>query len=267
MFVSKIKKSFYIYTNIISMKYIFSFGILLFSLSLKAQFSATSGSNEKYIEVKVSDTIMVNPDVITLMISIGDKKEKNYFNDDETEADREEAKRKEKNDAIQKKKQIEEVLKKNNISFKFHEEKESKDIFSKDLGLYENAYEVELKNEAQIEKLKKDLNSIKEVTTMVTSSKLNDKEKYELILIDKVMKKAEREATAIAKAMSVTLDKPLNVSNQSANDIYSSMFNNPESMGGMGALFSMMGNMFKGATQQNTQVSVSKALVVSFAIK
>ena len=167
MFVSKIKKSFYIYTNIISMKYIFSFGILLFSLSLKAQFSATSGSNEKYIEVKVSDTIMVNPDVITLMISIGDKKEKNYFNDDETEADREEAKRKEKNDAIQKKKQIEEVLKKNNISFKFHEEKESKDIFSKDLGLYENAYEVELKNEAQIEKLKKDLNSIKEVTTMV----------------------------------------------------------------------------------------------------
>jgi hypothetical protein len=93
---------------------------------------------------------MVNPDVITLMISIGDKKEKNYFNDDETEADREEAKRKEKNDAIQKKKQIEEVLKKNNISFKFHEEKESKDIFSKDLGLYENAYEVELKTKHKL---------------------------------------------------------------------------------------------------------------------
>jgi hypothetical protein len=102
---------------------------------------------------------------------------------------------------------------------------------------------------------------------MVTSSKLNDKEKYELILIDKVMKKAEREATAIAKAMSVTLDKPLNVSNQSANDIYSSMFNNPESMGGMGALFSMMGNMFKGATQQNVQVAITKKLVVRFAIK
>jgi hypothetical protein len=82
------------------------------------------------------------------------------------------------------------------------------------------------------------------------------------------MKKAEREATAIAKAMNVTLDKPLNVSNQSAtDDIYSSMFNNPESMGGMGALFSMMGNMFKGATQQNVQVAITKKLVVRFAIK
>jgi len=250
------------------MKYTLSLVILLFSFSLKAQSAYSSGgSNEKFIEVNVSDTIMVNPDAITLMISLGDKKENSYFNDDETDTDREEAERKEKNDAIQKKKQIEDVLKKNNVSFKFHEKKESKDIFSKDLGMYENSYEVDLKTDAQVEKLKKELISIKEVTTMVTATKLNDKEKYELILIDKVMKKAEREATVIAKAMGVTLDKPLNVSNQSANDIYSSMFNNPESMGGMGAVFSMMGNMFKNSTQQNTQVSVSKTLVIRFAIK
>ena len=142
-----------------------------------------------------------------------------------------------------------------------------KDLFTKEFNLYENTYEVELKTDAQVEKIKKEMIVLKDVSTKVANSKLNDKEKYELILIDKVMKKAEREASAIAKTMNVTLDKALNVSNQSVNDIYSSMFNSPESMGGMGALFSMMGNMFKGATQQNTQVVVSKTLIVRFAIK
>ena len=246
------------------MKYIVSILTLLLSFSAQAQFGTTTGSNEKYIEVKVSDTIMVNPDAITLMISLGIKKEKSYFDDEE---ENEEEERKKTNDAIQKKKQIEDVLKKNNLSFKFHEAKEEKDIFSKDFNLFENAYEVELKSETQVEKIKKDLAGIKEVSSKVTGTKLNDKEKYELMVIDKVMKKAEREASVIAKSMNVSLDKPLNVSNQSVNDVYSSMFNSPESMGGMGALFSMMGNMFKGATQQNTQVAVSKTLIVRYSIK
>jgi hypothetical protein len=238
----------------------------LFSITTQAQISNPTGSNERFIEVKVTDTILVNPDAITLKISIGAKESKSLWSDDEEENNEEET-RKKANDDIQKKKQIEDILKKNNLTYKFHEKSDSKDIFSKDLGLYDNAYEVELTSEAQVEKLKKELSNIKDVTTMVTGSKLNDKEKYELQLIDKVMKKAEREATAIAKAMNVTLDKPLNVSNQSTDDIYSSMFNNPESMGGMGSLFSMMGNMFKGATQQNVQVAITKKLVVRFAIK
>lgn len=246
------------------MKYIVSILTLLLSFSAQAQFGTTTGSNEKYIEVKVSDTIMVNPDAITLMISLGIKKEKSYFDDEE---ENEEEERKKTNDAIQKKKQIEDVLKKNNLGFKFHEEKEEKDIFSKDFNLFENAYEVELKSETQVEKIKKDLAGIKDISSKVTGTKLNDKEKYELLVIDKVMKKAEREASVIAKSMNVSLDKPLNVSNQSVNDVYSSMFNSPESMGGMGALFSMMGNMFKGATQQNTQVAVSKTLIVRYSIK
>ena len=65
------------------MKYFLSLTILLFSFSVKAQLSSTpTGTNEKFVEVKVSDTIMVNPDAITLMISLGDKKEKSYFDDD-----------------------------------------------------------------------------------------------------------------------------------------------------------------------------------------
>ena len=44
---------------------------------------------------------MVNPDAITLMISLGIKKEKSYFDDEE---ENEEEERKKTNDAIQKKK-------------------------------------------------------------------------------------------------------------------------------------------------------------------
>jgi len=252
------------------MKYLFSLIILITGISLHAQNpTIPNGTNERYIEVKVADTILVNPDLITLIVSSEKKESKGMWNSDDDESDEntEEAERKKSNELIQKKKQIEAVLKKNNVTFKFHEKKEDKSLFSKDLGLYDNAYEVELKNETQVEKVKKELSEIKDVTAAVTGSKIADKEKYELQLIDKLMKKAEREATAIAKAMNVTLDKPLNVSNQSASDIYSSMFNNPESMGGLGSVFSMMGNMFKGATQQSTQVSVSKSLVVRYSIK
>lgn len=247
------------------MKSILMICILFIALSANAQFQTSVGSNEKYIEVKVSDTLMVNPDAITLMIALDKEKEKSYFDDNDINEEEEE--RKKKNDVIQKKKQIEDVLKKHNLNFKFHGEKEDKDIFTKDFNLFENAYEVEVKTDIAAEKLKKDCSNIKGVTAKITNSKLNDKEKYELLVIDKVMKKAEREASAIAKTMNVALDKVLNVSNQSVNDIYSNMFNNPESMGGMGALFSMMGNMFKGATQQNTQVVVTKTLIVRFSIK
>lgn len=245
-------------------RFFFSLILLFVVFNSRAQFSPIpTGTTEKYIEVKVTDTIMVDPDALTVMISPESEETKSYFDDDQTEEDA----RKKNNDLTQKKRLIEDILRKNNISFQFHEKKEKKDIFSKDLGLYDNAYEAEVKSQAQLDKLKKDLSSLKDVSTSVTGSKLNDKEKYELLLVDKVMKKAEREASAIAKAMGVTLDKPLNVSNQSVNDIYSSMFNSPESMGGMGAMFSLIGNMFKGATQQNAQVSVSKTLIVRYGIK
>lgn len=248
------------------MKYILTIAIAIMSFALKAQMMSTPNNNEKFIEVNVSDTIMVNPDYITLMVSLGKEEEKSIWGDTDEEAT-EEMERKKKSEDYKKKKMIEEILNKNAVSFKFHEKKSDKNIFSKDLNPYENGYELNLKSDAQLEKIKKELSTIKDVTTMVTETKVTDKEKHELILIDKVMKKAEREATALAKSMGVTLDKPINVSNQSMEKMYSSMFNNSESMGGFGALFSMMGNMFKGATQQNTQVVISKTLVVRFGYK
>jgi hypothetical protein len=189
-----------------------------------------------------------------------------YFSS-ETDEQSQEAERKRMNDEIGKKKRVEDVFKKYNVSFKFHEKKKDKGFMPKDISMYENAFEVTITNEATLEKVKKDLATIDGVSAKVAETKIGDKEKYELMLIDKVMKKAEREATVIAKSMGVMLDKPLNVSNQSIDNAYSSMFNNPESMGGMGALFSMMGSMFKGATEQSTQVAVSKTLVVRFGVK
>lgn len=242
---------------------LFLFAFALF-FTAQAQFTTAVGANEKYIEIKATDTLMVNPDQYKFIISLGEKKEDYYYDDeDEDEA----AARKKTNDAYQMKLQIEDILKKNKLTYTFIEPKPKKDIFSKDFSLNENAYEVILTSAAQLEKLKQDLNNKNIKDYKVAESKILNKEKYELQLIDKVMKKAETEATAIAKAMNVILDKPLNVSNQSVNDMYSSMFNNPEGMGGMGALFSMMGNMFKGASEQSNQVAVSKTLIVRYSIK
>lgn len=241
------------------------FFCLLITIASKAQFTTPTNSNEKYIELKVTDTMMVNPDAIALKIA-PPKVETSFYYDGDDEVDAEQT-RKKTNEATALKYKIEEVLNKNKVPFKYHDEKKNKDIFSKDMDLYENAYEVHLNNPAHLEKLKTDLNTLKDVSIVVTNAVLADKEKYELLLVEKLMKKAEREATAIAKAMNVSLGQPLNVSNQSATDIYTSMFNNPESMGGFGALFSMMGNLFKNNTQQNTQVVVNKTLVIRFAIK
>ena len=250
------------------MKNIFLFFVCMQILFLaNAQFTtSTSSTNERYIEVKVTDTLLVNPDAITLKIELP-KKEKSGFFDDDSDQDIEQQ-RKEDNEKLATKKKIESVLEKYNLNYKFHEKKDDKDFFSKDLNLFENAYEVHLNDIALLKKIKSDLSALDKISIIVTNTQLKNKETYELLLIDKLMKKAEREATAIAKAMNVSLGQPLNVSNQSATDIYTSMFNNPESMGGFGAIFSMMGNLFKNnASPENVQVNISKTLVVRYAVK
>lgn len=217
--------------------------------------------------------MMVKPDVITLSVSTKSEEDEDvsYFNsDDEDEADERKAKEKEekaKREYSERMNKVEAVFKKYNVAFKYHDKKKDKSLFSKESLMYENAYEVTITDEAVLTKVQQELAAIPEVNSKVADMKLSNKDKYELLLIERVMKKAEAEAMAIAKAMGVTLDKPLNVSNQSIDNMYSSMFNNPESMGGMGALFSMMGSMFKGGSEENKQVAVSKSLVVRYGIK
>jgi uncharacterized protein YggE len=247
------------------MKIVFNLIFLLASIAANAQTPVLpSTSNERYIEVKTSDTLIVDPDLILFSIIL----DKQATNANMFELENEEAEAKDKErDLAQKRRQVEEVLRKNNATFKFIDKKEGKNLFTKDLGTEGNSYKVELKSLAQLEKVKSDLAIVRAVTSKVTNVYVDNKEKFELILIDKVMEKAAREATEIAKSMGVTLDKPLNVSNQTPDDMYSSMFSNPESMGGMGALFSMMGNMFKSETEQLSKVTISKKLLVRYGIK
>jgi hypothetical protein len=85
------------------MKYFIALFILLFSITTQAQISNPTGSNERFIEVKVTDTILVNPDAITLKISIGAKESKSLWSDDEEE-NNEEAKLAKKRMMISKRK-------------------------------------------------------------------------------------------------------------------------------------------------------------------
>ena len=247
------------------MKNIFLFLILIATtILINAQ---SFGSNEKYIEVKVSDTLMVQADLMTLMVQI--EEENDDYDYDDYDLDEKEIE-KQKRDAQNKQKatkaKIETILNKYNVSsFKFHEEEKNKNPFSKDFSIYENAYEVKLDNVSQYEKLSNELLAIEGVGVTTTQVNVKDKHSHEIILLEKLMNKAKKEAQVIAKQMGTTLGNPLNVNNQSMDNIYTSMFNNPESMGGFGALFGMLGNMLNGATK-STSVTISKSLVVRFAI-
>ncbi|TDL99787.1 MAG: hypothetical protein C4K58_00600 [Flavobacteriaceae bacterium] len=293
------------------MKNLFTLGLFALSLGLQAQMTSMGGSNERYIEVKVTDTLMVKPDVITLNVSLKESRatELDYYGYEdelewaaaadaaeaaaqaaaesagapdapvesvgvvvETERDYE-AERKErmkkmklKKETAEKenekqKKQLEAIFKKHGVTYLFH----PKDYGSK-LDIYENAYEVTIKNPAVYQKLQKDLESLENVSTFITETTVLDKEKHELLLIEKTMKKANREASAIAKAMGVTLGAPLNVSNQNIGDIYTSLFDSVEKTG-IGSMFSMFSRMFGGTeASKSVLVLITKSLVVRYSI-
>ncbi len=271
---------------------------------LGAQSFTTFNGTDRFIEVKVADTMKVEADIIKVKIELP-KDEEGYEFDShyeegrayevyESEADVAVVGKKERKQKGQsyppappappvssseiveesagmvemnQKEEVIEYLKSKNIAYKFHEPTgEDVNPFSKDFGTKENSFELVLNSPQQYESLKADLSKIHGVKVSVTSSETSQKAVYELGLIDKLMKKANAEAGVIAKAMGSQLDKPLNVTNISFDSMYSSMFNDPNSMGGMGALFSMMGNLFK-SQDDATSVVVNKSIVVRFGIK
>lgn len=235
----------------------------------KAQSIVSVGSNDKFIEIKVSDTLIVPAETMTLMVSLSTDDEESFeiadeYDDDYKKDDKQ--KKKEEDNMMEKKNKIEAVFAKYKIAnFKFHTKDKSKDPFSKDFSIYEDAYVVKIDNVSIYTQLSDELKAFEDVTVSITEVNVKDKHAYELQLVEKLMNKAKKEALAIAKYMGTTLGNPLNVSNQSWDDMYTSMFSKPESMGGLGALFGMIGNMFN-ASKQSTTVTISKTLVVRFAI-
>lgn len=256
------------------MKLIKLFSLMLFCQMAFSQSLITTAGNEPFIEVKVSDTLTVSPDYLKILVEIK-KKEEAYddWNYDYDYGDtslgrgkKESTKTETVTELPDTKAEIQKVLDKHKLTYVFHEEKGSGGMFSMDKGLYSNAFEVTLSNLALKGNLKAEIEAIPDAKFDIISAEVKNKHPYELKLIEKLMVKAKAEAEVIAKTMGVTLDKPLNVTNQSWSDIYSSMFNNPQSMGGMGSLFSMMGNLFK-SPEQVTKVVIDKSLVVRFGYK
>jgi hypothetical protein len=249
-------------------KYFLLFNLILTIVYCQAQGLYNIGTNDKFIEVKVSDTLLVKADAMTLMVKLVEAENDDYKYDDYNydEKDEEKQKRESQNKQKAKKLKVESILAKYKITdFKFHDAKKDKDLFSKDFSMYENAYEVKLGDAQLYEKLNTELSLIEDTKVSITELSVKDKHAQELLLIEKLMNKAKKEAQVIAKQMGTTLGNPLNVSNQSIDNMYTSMFNNTESMGGFGALFGMLGNMFNAA-KQSTTVTISKSLVVRFAV-
>ena len=284
-------------------KLLFSaFALGVFQL-VNAQSFTTINGTDRFIEVKVSDTMRVAADVIKVKIELpnpednyemsNDYYDEPYEYEDEYAEEIKLSKRELRKMGtppppppppppapientedygmveieVNYKDSISAYLKSKNIAFVFHEPTgEALNPFAKDFGTKENSFDLVLTNPQDYEALKADLSKITGVKVSVSGAESSKKYEYELALIDKLMKKANSEAGVIAKAMGVQLDKPLNVTNISLDNMYSSMFNDPSSMGGMGALFSMMGNLFK-SQDEATSVVINKSIVVRFAVK
>jgi hypothetical protein len=284
-------------------KLLFSaFALGVFQL-VNAQSFTTINGTDRFIEVKVSDTMRVAADVIKVKIELpnpednyemsNDYYDEPYEYEDEYAEEIKLSKRELRKMGtppppppppppapientedygmveieVNYKDSISAYLTSKNIAFVFHEPTgEALNPFAKDFGTKENSFELVLNSPQQYEALKADLSKITGVKVSVSGAESSKKYEYELALIDKLMKKANSEAGVIAKAMGVQLDKPLNVTNISLDNMYSSMFNDPSSMGGMGALFSMMGNLFK-SQDEATSVVINKSIVVRFAVK
>jgi hypothetical protein len=284
-------------------KLLFSaFALGVFQL-VNAQSSTTINGTDRFIEVKVSDTMKVVADIIKVKIELpnpednyemsNDYYDEPYEYEDEYAEEIKISKRELRKMGatppppppppppapidvaedygmeeieVNFKDSISAYLKNKNIAFVFHEPTGEINPFAKDFGTKENSFDLVLTNPQDYEALKADLSEMSGVKVSVSSAETTKKYDYELALIDKLMKKANSEAGVIAKAMGVQLDKPLNVTNISLDNMYSSMFNDPSSMGGMGALFSMMGNLFK-SQDEATSVVINKSIVVRFAVK
>lgn len=240
--------------------------VLLFVTALPAQTFTTIQGTEKFIEVKVSDTMTVAPDNIKFMISIENAGAFDYdeYADDENDV-RNVRKTTNKQDLT--KNQIEMILNKHNLPFKYNKENEKNGMGSaKGLNMFGNSFEVTLNSMSQLEILEKELEKVDDIETMITSTGVSNEHQLELQLIDRLMIRAKEEADVIARSMGVTIDKPLNVTNTTWDDLYSGMFKNPNSMGGLGSLFSLFGNMFKSGSQK-AEVVISKSIIVRFSYK
>lgn len=256
-------------------KIFYCLSLLLASNLVHAQSITTLSGSDKFIEVKVSDTLMATPDIIQFMIKLGSEDEYayevEYYEDDEVKNVRRENEDKSssnKNKENLKLNQIELILTKLGLTYKYNKPSNDDPIgMSKDLDMWGNSFEVTLNSIEQLEKLQEELKKVDDIESIITKTSVSNKHELELKLIEKVMKKATEEAAAIAKSMGVTLDKPINVSNQSWDQLYSGMFSGENnSLGGLGGMFSLLGNMFKTGSQK-TEVIISKSLVVRFSFK
>ncbi len=238
----------------------------LVASTISAQTLTTIQGTEKYIEVKVSDTMTVTPDIIKFMISIENADAFDYddYSEDENEVRNV---RKTSNKQQLTKNQIEMILDKHKYMYKYNKENEKNGMGStKGLDMFGNSFEVTLNSMSQLEALEAELEKVDDIETMIMSTGVTNQHQYELQLIDRLMRRAREEANVIAKSMNVTVDMPLNVSNATWDDLYTGMFNKPNSMGGLGSIFSMFGSMFKSGSQK-AEVVISKSIVVRFSYK
>ena len=220
--------------------------------------------SDKYIEVKVTDTIKVSPDYIEAFIKLNEEHSiYEYTEDNDKEAETTKSAKELSSQLF--KKEVEKKISEISSNFIFIEKSE-KNFMTKEFDIWNDGYLVKLNNLEEynrlVDKIASTENTSISLKTMELRNDLAQKER----LLAKTMKSAYNEANQIANMMNVILDKPIMVKNYNANeystsDMFSSATNNYYSL-----LIGMMGNAFQNANKE-TQVVLNKTLIVRYSYK
>lgn len=228
--------------------------------------NAQTTTADKFIEVKVSDTLKVSPDYIEAFVKIEEKKASIYDYSYDEKEDNDKKYSEQAADIIleKKKKELEKKIAEISTSYSFIESTGG-GLFGKEMDVYTNGYVVVLKNMNDYERLNTSINDMDDVNVLIKTMEIRNQEIYNTKLMEKTMNTALKEATSIAKIMNVTIDKAVTVRNFDGNSInYGDMFGNSNSSANyLTGLFSMMGSMFKNASKEN-YVVLNKTLVVKY---
>ena len=242
--------------------------LFLFLVSAIALLNAQTPVNDKFIEVKVYDTIKVAPDYIEAFIKMDDNETINDYNFDENVDD--DKKYSEQSRALikeKKRKEIESKISEITTNYRFSDAV-SGGLLSNDMDDYTNGYTVVLNNINEYNRLKSSFNDMDDIMIITKTMELRNKEIYEAKLIEKTMNTALKEASNIAKLMNVIIDKPIAVRNFDVNSInYNDMFGSNNSTSNyMTSIFSLMGSMFKNRFNEE-YIVIGKTLVVKYLYK
>ncbi len=236
------------------------FLLLIVFLMIHQLDAQTNLQTDRFIEVKVSDTIKVIPDYIEAFVRIEEEDDIDYTGANENKTAT--AIVANKMNPAKQKVEVERLISEISTTYTFTD-KASDKLLGKEFNLWNNGYTVILKNMDEYNKLAANINKSGKASISIKTMETKNTESNTSRILEKTMNKANKEASQLAKLMNVTIDKPISIKNYDENAL---SYGDNSSNNYFNALYSMMGSMYGNINQEN-YVVISKTLIVRYLYK